>query len=324
MAQAYWRQAILDEDRSPFDWDVAGKPLALIYGLALPYWTILLLLEYANDAGSGGIIGRGLRACSRWWEKILLRCYGVRVEDGILRLDDGLDDVGISPDDDVEKERRFVSEHEGELKTKASVLYENLWKVYPPSIGLFGALLGALRRLIACLCCFACRRFRPQDRTAEVEDRRKAMLPKRAVRGVTTAVSEGETYALLGKNGAGKSTTIGVLTGDATATSGTVHVVGHDVTGNERNGVAEARKHIGFCPQVDPLLELMSGRETLRLFARLRGVPPNQVDSHVNSLLDRLTLTPHADKTTEQYSGGNKRKLSLGIALIGDPKLLVR
>jgi len=71
------------------------------------------------------------------------------------------------------------------------------------------------------------------------------------------------------------------------------------------------------------LLDLMTGRETLTMFAKLRGIPSNEVDALVQDLLDRLTLTPHADKVTKAYSGGNKRKLSLGLALIGDPKVLL-
>lgn len=59
------------------------------------------------------------------------------------------------------------------------------------------------------------------------------------------------------------------------------------------------------------------------MFARLRGVPSAQVASLVNELLDQLTLTPHADKVIRAYSGGNKRKLSLGLALIGDPSVLL-
>lgn len=123
-------------------------------------------------------------------------------------------------------------------------------------------------------------------------------------------------------NGAGKTTTLGVLTGDIAPTGGEAYVAGHDVTGITPGGVAAARKHIGFCPQVDPLLDLMTGRETLHMFGRLRGIPEERLDSTVNVLLDRLTLTPHADKVSESYSGGNKRKLSLGIALIGDPRVL--
>ena len=67
----------------------------------------------------------------------------------------------------------------------------------------------------------------------------------------------------------------------------------------------------------------MTGRETLTMFARLRGVPSSNVSGLVNELLEQLTLTPHADKVTKAYSGGNKRKLSLGLALIGDPSVLM-
>jgi ATP-binding cassette subfamily A (ABC1) protein 3 len=123
-------------------------------------------------------------------------------------------------------------------------------------------------------------------------------------------------------NGAGKTTIMGVLTGDVAPTGGQAYVAGHDITGGTPGGVAAARKNIGFCPQVDPLLDLMSGRETLRMFGRLRGIPEHSLETTVVTLLERLTLTPHADKVAESYSGGNKRKLSLGIALIGDPRVL--
>ena len=123
-------------------------------------------------------------------------------------------------------------------------------------------------------------------------------------------------------NGAGKTTTLGVLTGDIAPTAGDAFVAGHDVTGETPGGVAAARKNIGFCPQVDPLIDLMTGRETLRMFGRLRGIPKDRLEGTVNDLLDRLTLTPHADKVSQSYSGGNKRKLSLGVALIGDPRVL--
>jgi hypothetical protein len=205
MATAFWERKILGSAKYPFDWDVAGKPLALLYGLSLPYFTLLLLLEYANDCGSGGLVGRILRSVGKTWEKVMLRWHGVREKDGLLLLDDGLVGGDSSlQDDDVESERLFVSENRDELRKTAPVVYENLWKVYPPSIGLFGVLVTSLRRSLAFVCCFFCRPCSgTRDRSAEVEERRKAILPKRAVRGVTAVIQKGETYALLGKNGAG-------------------------------------------------------------------------------------------------------------------------
>jgi ATP-binding cassette subfamily A (ABC1) protein 3 len=114
-----------------------------------------------------------------------------------------------------------------------------------------------------------------------------------------------------------------MLTGDVSPTAGSLFVAGHDISGENPRGVVEARKTVGLCPQVDPLLEGMTGRETLSMFARVRGVPRDSVAAEVQSLLELLTLTPHADKTTETYSGGSKRKLSLGIALIGHPEVLL-
>jgi ATP-binding cassette subfamily A (ABC1) protein 3 len=141
---------------------------------------------------------------------------------------------------------------------------------------------------------------------------------------LTTCVKEGETLGLLGANGAGKTTTLGVLTGDIAATGGQAFVASHDISGVVPGGVAAARKNIGFCPQTDPLLDLMTGRETLTMFAKLRGIPNVKVAEVVDILIDRLTLRPHADKNADSYSGGNKRKLSLGIAaLVGDGGVLL-
>lgn len=72
---------------------------------------------------------------------------------------------------------------------------------------------------------------------------------------------------------------MGILTGDITPTSGEAYVAGNDVTGRTQDGVQLARKNIGFCPQVDPLLDLMTGRETLSMFGRLRGIPADELVS---------------------------------------------
>ena len=115
-----------------------------------------------------------------------------------------------------------------------------------------------------------------------------------------------------------------MLTGDVSPTRGHIYVAGFDATGKEDlNGVTQARQHVGFCPQVDPLLDLMSVRETLTLFGRLRGIDLAMIDEVVEHMLKRLMLVPHANKTCESLSGGNKRKLSLGIALIGEPSVLL-
>jgi len=328
LSGAYWEREIMNSEKRPFDWDVAGRNVALLYLLSLPYFFVLLMLEYSNDGGAGGYVGRGLRWLKSSFEHMMLGFSGVRTgADGVsLSLDDGLDN-GQNEDEDVAKERKYVIANQKRLKEEASVLMVNLWKIYPPSIGLFGSLLLGLKRVCRLVFCGCVRKSSPNDTEADTEadteEDSKSTLPKRAVRGTTTAIMPGETYGLLGVNGAGKTTTLGMLTGDIGATAGEAYVVSSDVTGMVSGGVTAARQNIGFCPQVDPLLDLMTGRETLRMFGRLRGIVDNdKLEQTVNDLLDRLTLTPHADKISESYSGGNKRKLSLGVALIGDPKVL--
>lgn len=322
LSSAYWEREVLGSEKYPLDWDVAGKSLAIIYGLAIPYFLLLLLLEYSDDGGAGGPVGRILRTLRSSYCNMILRWHGVRkAPDGIsLLLDDGLDEL-CQEDDDVVDERIFVEQNKEHLKDTASVLVVGMWKVFPPTVGFFGKTCGCIRGAFKLI--FCCRMSRQHPVAVGDDDENdKSNLPKRAVRGVSTAIMEGETYGLLGVNGAGKTTMLGVLTGDIAPTGGEAYVAGHDVTGVTPGGVAAARKNIGFCPQVDPLLDLMSGRETLRMFGRLRGIPQNRLEATVGTLLDRLTLTPYADKVSESYSGGNKRKLSLGIALIGDPRVL--
>ena len=139
---------------------------------------------------------------------------------------------------------------------------------------------------------------------------------KHAVRGVSLGCSVGETFGLLGINGAGKSTTLGILTGDIRASTGDVYIAGLPLSN------PLTRKVVGYCPQVDPLLDLMTGYETLWFFGRIRGVEPEELTIKVNSLIDEVGLAKHAHKPCGTYSGGNKRKLSLAVSLIGDPKVL--
>uniref|UniRef100_A0A7S3DQC5 ABC transporter domain-containing protein n=1 Tax=Entomoneis paludosa TaxID=265537 RepID=A0A7S3DQC5_9STRA len=317
MSRAFWEREVLFQENSPLDWDVAGKPLGLLYGLAIPYFLMLLFVEFSHEGGAGGI-GRLLRRLNEGFENIALKCSGVKVEEnGGIALDDGLADNPIGKDSDVLAEEAFVREEFETLKKSAPVLFHELWKVYLPSIGLFGAFMSSTKHFVRRLLC--CGRRGKSD----VQERR-AVQPKRAVRGVSTAVQEGEIYALLGANGAGKTTTLGMLTGDVSPTSGNIYVAGHDATGRlELDGMTRARKHIGFCPQVDPLLDQMSVRETLTLFGRLRGFGCDTIDNVVGRIMERLLLIPHASKTCESLSGGNKRKLSLGIALIGGPTVLL-
>ncbi|XP_077172968.1 phospholipid-transporting ATPase ABCA3 [Paroedura picta] len=139
-----------------------------------------------------------------------------------------------------------------------------------------------------------------------------------AVDRISLAVNKGECFGLLGFNGAGKTTTFKMLTGDESITSGDAYVDGHSILAN----IKKVQQRIGYCPQFDALLDHMTGRETLSMYARLRGIPERYIGSCVENMLRGLLLEPHADKLVRTYSGGNKRKLSAGIALIGGPPVI--
>uniref|UniRef100_A0A803VUS2 ABC transporter domain-containing protein n=1 Tax=Ficedula albicollis TaxID=59894 RepID=A0A803VUS2_FICAL len=149
----------------------------------------------------------------------------------------------------------------------------------------------------------------------KVYDSRESLL---AVDRISLAVSKGECFGLLGFNGAGKTTTFKMLTGDESITSGDAFVDGHSILAN----IKKVQQRIGYCPQFDALLEHMTGRETLSMYARLRGIPERYGGSCVENMLRGLLLEPHADRLVRTYSGGNKRKLSAGIALIGGPPVI--
>uniref|UniRef100_A0A8C1CH62 ATP-binding cassette, sub-family A (ABC1), member 3b n=1 Tax=Cyprinus carpio carpio TaxID=630221 RepID=A0A8C1CH62_CYPCA len=139
-----------------------------------------------------------------------------------------------------------------------------------------------------------------------------------AVDRLSLAVGKGECFGLLGFNGAGKTTTFKMLTGDESITSGDAFIDGYSIL----RDVKKVQQRIGYCPQFDAVLDHMTGRETLSMYARLRGIPEKYVTACVENVLRSLLLEPHADKLVRSYSGGNKRKLSAGMALIGGPPVI--
>ncbi|KAK3590752.1 hypothetical protein CHS0354_030992 [Potamilus streckersoni] len=140
----------------------------------------------------------------------------------------------------------------------------------------------------------------------------------RAVNNISVGITTDECFGLLGQNGAGKTTTFKILTGYEKLTVGEAYLQGCSVN----NNIREVHKKLGYCPQFDGLIDQMTGRETLTMFGRLRGVSEGQISDVVTELIDVMMLREHADKQTAFYSGGNKRKLSIAIALIGDPQFI--
>uniref|UniRef100_A0A8C2DLY5 ATP-binding cassette, sub-family A (ABC1), member 4b n=1 Tax=Cyprinus carpio TaxID=7962 RepID=A0A8C2DLY5_CYPCA len=123
-----------------------------------------------------------------------------------------------------------------------------------------------------------------------------------AVNKICVGVPAGECFGLLGVNVAGKTTTFKMLTGDTDVTSGEASVAGDSILTN----IMDVHQSMGYCPQFDAIDELLTGRELLYLYARLRGIPESEIRNCAGT-----------------YSGGNKRKLSTAIAMIGCPPLVL-
>lgn len=149
----------------------------------------------------------------------------------------------------------------------------------------------------------------------------KAFGSNHAVNDITFGIPQGQVFALLGPNGAGKSTTISLIRGDvhpSTHINGGGDVLIEDISIISKR--AAARGHLGVCPQFDAM-DTMTVTEHLYFYARARGVPNPK--SSVDAILQATGLHRFETRLASKLSGGNKRKLSLGIALMGNPSVLL-
>ena len=128
---------------------------------------------------------------------------------------------------------------------------------------------------------------------------------------------EGQITALLGHNGAGKTTLMSMLTGLFPATSGSALVNSCSINDN----ITGVRSSLGLCPQHDVLFDRMTVEEHLWFFAKLKNCPSHRIKQEVDRMIECIGLTDKRDTQTHALSGGMKRKLSVGIALISDSKV---
>ncbi|KAG4437747.1 hypothetical protein IFR05_006781 [Cadophora sp. M221] len=146
----------------------------------------------------------------------------------------------------------------------------------------------------------------------------KSFGPVTAVDNLTFGIRRGEVFALLGPNGAGKSTTISLIRGDIQPSKNGGNIFVENIEINKHR--AQARSHLGVCPQYDAM-DQMTVVEHLQFYARVRGVP--DVEHNVREVIRAVGLESFSSRMAAKLSGGNKRKLSLGIALIGNPTVLL-
>jgi len=153
----------------------------------------------------------------------------------------------------------------------------------------------------------------------EARDLRKAFKDLQAVKGVSFHISTGETYGLLGPNGAGKTTTISMVTGLLERDAGEVIVDGREIFTTS----TEPKRAIGYVPQDIAIYPDLTARENLSFFGHLYGMRGKELGARVGEVLEIIGLSDRADDMSEEFSGGMKRRLNIGIGLLHSPRVLM-
>ena len=144
-------------------------------------------------------------------------------------------------------------------------------------------------------------------------------VPKEAVRNISFEVGNGVVFGLLGPNGAGKTSLISMLTGVTQPDHGTAKIAGLDIADNP----GYAFRSIGVCPQFDILWEDLTIEDHLYFYARLKGVAIAFESDAVTAALQLVELSALRTRTVKQLSGGEKRRVSIAISLVSDPKVIL-
>jgi ABC-2 type transport system ATP-binding protein len=152
----------------------------------------------------------------------------------------------------------------------------------------------------------------------EVKDLCKSFGSFRAVDHLSLEVRQGEIFGLLGPNGSGKTTTINMVSGLSTPTSGEVRVMGYDV----RHQARRVRQVLGSVPQETALYEELSAWTNMDFHADLFGIPRREKRERIRRLLELVQLLDRKDSRVSTFSGGMKRRLALARAMLHDPQLL--
>ncbi|OAO13916.1 ATP-binding Cassette (ABC) Superfamily [Blastocystis sp. ATCC 50177/Nand II] len=160
----------------------------------------------------------------------------------------------------------------------------------------------------------------PGDDVIQLRQLRKVYNGEKvAVDRITFGLKRGQCFGLLGINGAGKTTTFSMISGENAPTKGTAILCGMDMLEEP----VKVRRLLGMCPQTHALLDLLTVREHLELFGRIKGVPKEDLEDVILYRMEDMGIMQYADKKAYSLSGGNKRKLSVAQALIGNPPLVL-
>ncbi len=154
----------------------------------------------------------------------------------------------------------------------------------------------------------------------ETRDLVRSFGDKVAVAGLNLRVKKGSFYGFLGPNGAGKSTTIKMLTGLLAPSSGSIHLLGQEMS--DRAAAREMKRRIGVVPENLGLFDNLTAREYLTFIGRMYLLPPETIRNRCDELLEVMGLAEENRKLTLEFSHGMKKKLALGAALIANPDLI--
>ena len=140
-----------------------------------------------------------------------------------------------------------------------------------------------------------------------------------AVDDISFTLEQGHIYGFLGPNGAGKSTTMNMMTGCLAATAGSVTIDGLDIFEQAR----EAKKLMGYLPEIPPLYPEQTPEEYLRFVAEAKGLPKAQIDAQVAKALAETRLEPMANRLIRHLSKGYRQRVGIAQALLGDPHYII-
>ena len=153
----------------------------------------------------------------------------------------------------------------------------------------------------------------------EVKDLTKRYGKNVAVDHLNFRVKKGQIYGFLGPNGAGKTTTMNMLTGYLAASEGKILIDGHDISEEPM----EARRCIGYLPEMPPLYLNMTPLEYLEFAAELKRLPKEQQDDAVRKVMEQTQIWDMQDRLIRNLSKGYRQRVGLAQALLGDPKVLI-
>ncbi len=160
---------------------------------------------------------------------------------------------------------------------------------------------------------------RRNETLIEVKNLTKKYGSFTAVKNISFTVEKGRIYGFLGPNGAGKSTTMNMITGCLAATSGEVLVGGYDIYEEP----VEAKRCIGYLPEIPPLYTDMTPEEYLLFVAEAKGVAAEQIDREVERVIEKTALSAVRGRLIKNLSKGYRQRVGIAQAILGDPEIII-